>query len=130
MHIIYNMYLTYLHRLIFLAYLPRSIIFHLRPKRLIICEQLFTKHIYLVRYSRTSNSSNVSLTSYFGLKSTFVLTLQRLKHVWFLYTFTSKYTRKYIRLMNFYKTFTIKDTVVSISDSIRLVSKPIYIFYF
>lgn len=52
------------------------------------------------------------------------LTLQRLKHVGFLYTFTSKYTRKHIRLMNFYKTFTTKDTSVSISDSIRLVSKP------
>ena len=52
------------------------------------------------------------------------LTLQRLKHVGFLYTFTSKYTRKHIRLMKFYKTFTTKDTSVSISDSIRLVSKP------
>ena len=52
------------------------------------------------------------------------LTLQRLKHIGFLYTFTSKYTRKHIRLMNFYKTFTTKDTIVSINDSIRLVSKP------
>ena len=34
----------------------------------------------------------------------FRLTLQRLKHVGFLYTSTSKYTRKHIRLMNFYKT--------------------------
>ena len=58
------------------------------------------------------------------------LTLQRLKHVGFLYTFTSKYTRKHIRLINFYKTFTTKDTIVSINDSIRLVSKPIYIFSF
>lgn len=52
------------------------------------------------------------------------LTLQRLKHVGFLYTFTSKYTLKHIRLMKFYKTFTTKDTSVSINDSIRLVSKP------
>ena len=52
------------------------------------------------------------------------LTLQRLKHVGFLYTSTSRYTRKHIRLMNFYKTFTSKDTSVSISGSIRLVSKP------
>ena len=59
-----------------------------------------------------------------------ILTLQRLKHVGFLYTFTSKYTRKHIRLMSFYKTFTTKDTIVSINDSIRLVSKPIYIFSF
>ena len=59
-----------------------------------------------------------------------LLTLQRLKHVGFLYTFTSKYTRKHIRLINFYKTFTTKDTIVSINDSIRLVSKPIYIFSF
>ena len=58
------------------------------------------------------------------------LTLQRLKHVGFLYTFTSRYTRKHIRLMNFHKTFTTKDTIVSISDSIRLVSKPIYIICF
>ena len=36
------------------------------------------------------------------------LTLQRLKHVGFLYTFTSKCARKHIRLMSFYKTFTIK----------------------
>ena len=57
-------------------------------------------------------------------------TLQQLKHVGFLYTFTSKYTRKHTRLMNFYKTFTIKDTTVSISASIRLVSKPIYILFF
>lgn len=28
-----------------------------------------------------------------------------------------------------YKTFTTKDTLVSISDSIRFVSKPIYILY-
>ena len=34
------------------------------------------------------------------------LTLQRLKHVGFLCTFTSKYTRKHIRLINFHKTFT------------------------
>ena len=34
-----------------------------------------------------------------------------------------------MRLMNFYKTFTTKDTIVSINDSIRLVSKPIYIFF-
>ena len=53
------------------------------------------------------------------------LTLQRLKHVGFLHTFTYKYTRKHIRLMSFYKTFTTKDTIVSINDSIRLVSKPI-----
>ena len=57
-----------------------------------------------------------------------ILTLQRLKHVGFLYTFTSKYTRKHMRLMIFYKTFTTKDTIASISDSIRLVSKPIYIY--
>ena len=57
-------------------------------------------------------------------KVRFVLTLQRLKHVGFLYTFTSKYTLKHIRLMKFYKTFTTKDTSVSINDSIRLVSKP------
>ena len=60
----------------------------------------------------------------------YILTLQRLKHVGFLYTFTSKHTRKHIRLINFYKTFTTKDTNVSINDSIRLVSKPIYIFSF
>ena len=65
-----------------------------------------------------------------GEKKIHFLTLQRLKHVGFLYTFTSKYTRKHIRLMNFYKTFTTKDTIVSINDSIRLVSKPIYIFSF
>ena len=59
-----------------------------------------------------------------------LLTLQRLKHVEFLYTFTSKYTRNHIRLINFYKTFTTKDTIVSINDSIRLMSKPIYIFSF
>ena len=59
-------------------------------------------------------------TTSFGL----ILTLQRLKHVGFLYTFTSKYTLKHIRLMKFYKTFTTKDTSVSINDSIRLVSKP------
>ena len=58
------------------------------------------------------------------------LTLQRLKHVGFLYTFTSKYTRKHIRLMSFYKTFTTKDAIASISDSIRFVSKPVYIFSF
>lgn len=52
------------------------------------------------------------------------LTLQRLKHVEFLYIFTSKYARKHIRLMSFYKTFTTKDTIASINDSIRLVSKP------
>lgn len=52
------------------------------------------------------------------------LTLQRLNHVGFLYIFTSKYTRKHIRLMSFYKTFTTKDTIASINDSIRLVSKP------
>ena len=52
------------------------------------------------------------------------LTLQRLKHVGFLYTFTSRYTRKHMRLMSFYKTFTTKDTIASINDSIRLVSKP------
>ena len=56
------------------------------------------------------------------------LTLQRLKHVGFLYTFTSKYTRKHMRLMSFYKTFTTKDAIASISDSIRLVSEPIYIY--
>lgn len=57
------------------------------------------------------------------------LTLQRLKHVGFLCTFTSRYTRKHIRLMSFHKTFTTKDTIVSISDNIRLVSKPIYISF-
>ena len=57
------------------------------------------------------------------------LTLQRLKHVGFLCTFTSRYTRKHIRLMSFHKTFTTKDTIVSISDSIRLVSKPIFISF-
>ena len=57
-----------------------------------------------------------------------VLTLQRLKHVGFLYIFTSKYTRKYMRLMSFYKTFTTKDTIASINDSIRLVSKPFIYF--
>ena len=55
---------------------------------------------------------------------TIKLTLQRLKHVGFLYTFTSKYTRKHIRLMNFYKTFTTKDAFASINNSMRLVSKP------
>ena len=58
------------------------------------------------------------------------LTLQRLKHVGFLYIFTSKYTRKHIRLMSFYKTFTTKDTIASINDSIRLVSKPFIYFIF
>jgi len=62
------------------------------------------------------------------LDDTAFLTLQRLKHVGFLYTFTSKYTRKHIRLMSFYKTFTTKDAIASISDSIRLMSEPIYIF--
>ena len=61
---------------------------------------------------------------YITIKLIDVLTLQRLKHVGFLYTFTSKYTLKHIRLMKFYKTFTTKDTSVSINDSIRLVSKP------
>ena len=56
------------------------------------------------------------------------LTLQRLKRVGFLYIFTSKYTRKYVRLMSFYKTFTTKDTIASINDSIRLVSKPFIYF--
>ena len=60
----------------------------------------------------------------------FGLTLQRLKLVGFLYTFTSQYTRKHTRLMNFYKTFTTKNTFVSLNDSIRLMSKPIYIFCF
>ena len=57
------------------------------------------------------------------------LTLQRPKHVGFSYTFTSRYTRKHIRLMSFYKTFTTKDAMASISDSIRLMSKPLYILY-
>ena len=57
------------------------------------------------------------------------LTLQRLKHIGFLCTSTSQYTRKYIRLMNFHKTFITKNTSVSINDNIRLVSKPIYIFF-
>ena len=70
------------------------------------------------------------LSTYNDIRFAPVLTLQRLKHVGFLCTFTSKYTRKYIRLMNFYKTFTTKDTFVSINDSIRLVSKPIYMFSF
>ena len=30
-----------------------------------------------------------------------------------------------MRLMSFYKTFTIKDAIASISGSIRLVSKPL-----
>ena len=59
-----------------------------------------------------------------------VLTLQRLKHVGFLYTFTFKYTQKHIRLINFYKTFTTKDAFASINDSIRLVSKPFIYFIF
>ena len=59
------------------------------------------------------------------LRGVLSLTLQRLKHVGFLYTFTSRYTRKHIRLMSFYKTFTTKDAIASISDSIRLVSKPL-----
>ena len=63
-------------------------------------------------------------------KADIVLTLQRLKHAGFLYTSSSKYTRKHIRLMNLYKTFTIKDTFVSINDSIRLVSKPFIYFSF
>lgn len=44
----------------------------------------------------------------YGLKAfiSALLTLQRLKHVGFLHTFTSKYTRKHTRLMNFYRTFT------------------------
>ena len=58
------------------------------------------------------------------------LILQRLKRVGFLYIFTSKYTRKHIRLMSFYKTFTTKDTIASINDSIRLVSKPFIYFIF
>ena len=33
-----------------------------------------------------------------------------------------------MRLMSFYKTFTTKDAVASISDSIRLVSKPLFIY--
>lgn len=85
--------------------------------------------------SQYINNSNVCLLEgslFITLKSQMVsfLTLQRLKHVGFLYKFTSKYTRKHMRLMNFYKTFTTKDTIVSINDSIRLVSKPIYIFSF
>ena len=62
------------------------------------------------------------------LRGVLSLTLQRLKHVGFLYTFTSRYARKHMRLMSFYKTFTTKDTIASISDSMRLVSKPIYIY--
>ena len=58
--------------------------------------------------------------------SDYVLTLQRLKLVGFLYTITFQYTR-HIRLMTFYKTFTTKDTTVSINDSMRLVSKTISI---
>ena len=50
------------------------------------------------------------------------------KAVGFLCTFTSKYTRKYIRLMSFHKTFITKDTFVSINDNTRLVSKPVYNF--
>ena len=53
-----------------------------------------------------------------------LLTLQRLKFVGFLCTQTSNYTRKHRKLICFHKTFTTKDTFVSISDSIRLVSKP------
>ena len=53
-----------------------------------------------------------------------MLTLQQLKHVGFLCTQTSNYTRKHRKLICFHKTFTIKNTSVSISDSIRLVSKP------
>ena len=52
------------------------------------------------------------------------LTLQQLKHVGFLCTQTSNYTRKHRKLICFHKTFTVKDTSVPISDSIRLVSKP------
>ena len=33
-----------------------------------------------------------------------------------------------MRLMNFYKIFTTKDAIASISDSIRLVSKPLFIY--
>ena len=69
--------------------------------------------------------------SYLRIKNEVItLTLQRLKHVGVLYTFTSRYTRKHMRLMSFYKTFTTKDAIASISDSIRLVSKPIYTFSF
>ena len=71
-----------------------------------------------------------SVIFYFSSFARHVLTLQRLKHVGFLCTFTSKYTRKYIRLMSFHKTFITKDTFVSINDNIRLVSKPFYIFSF
>ena len=84
-----------------------------------ICSSLFLcmqkKHLY-----KEVASTDISLYR----QTLFLLTLQRLKHVGFLYTFTSKYTRKHIRLMKFYKTFTTKDTSVSINDSIRLVSKP------
>ena len=60
----------------------------------------------------------------------FPLKLQQFNHYGFLYTFTSKYTRKHMRLMNFYKTFTINHSIEWISDSIRLVSKPFIYFSF
>ena len=65
-----------------------------------------------------------------SLKENLILTLQQVNYVGFLYTFTFQYTRKHIRLMKFYKTFTTKDTIVSINDSIRLVSKPFIYFLF
>ena len=57
------------------------------------------------------------------------LTLQRLKHVGFLNTITSKYTRKHIRLIIFFKTFTTKQSIDHIDGSIRLMSKPFYLIY-
>ncbi len=71
-----------------------------------------------------SSYGTVVLRTTFENHFNYILTLQWLNHIGFLCTFTSKYTRKHIRLMSFHKTFTIKDTFVSINDSIRLVSKP------
>ena len=87
--------------------------------------------MFIIRFNSLRKRSSfsqkfpaISDTEFLRSIQTVSLTLQRLKHVGFLYTFTSKYTRKHIRLMKFYKTFTTKNTSVSISDSIRLVSKP------
>lgn len=51
-------------------------------------------------------------------------------YVGFLCTQTFKYTRKHIRLTYFHKTFTINCSNEQINDSIRLVSKPVYIIQY
>ena len=87
--------------------------------------------MFIIRFNSLRKRSSfsqkfpaISDTEFLRSTQTVSLTLQRLKHVGFLYTFTSKYTRKHIRLMNFYKTFTTKDAFASINNSMRLVSKP------